>query len=105
MNLLRKVGPYAAVALVVPGGRLIALSLWAFRRLAGSANLSRSGAVQRAIIRTTRAAFIASIPLLASCAGPGLFNMSDEWCARHADATVARCPGNQELAPRTASRD
>jgi hypothetical protein len=112
MNLLghlvspmRKIGPYAAVALVVPGGSLIALSLWSFRRQAGSANPPRSGAVHRAIIRTTLAVFIAFIPLLASCAGPGLFNMSDEWCARHPDATGAHCPANQELAPRTASRD
>lgn len=105
MNLLRRVGPYAAVALIVPGGSLIALSLSAFRRRAASANLPRSGAVQLAIIRRTRAVFIAFVPLLASCAGPGLFNMSDEWCARHSDATAAQCPGNQELAPRTARRD
>ena len=112
MNLLgrlvspmRKGAPYAAVALVVPGGSLIALSLWALRRLAGSANPPLSGAVQLAVIRTTLAAFIAFIPLLASCAGPGLFNMSDEWCAKHSDATAAHCPGNQEPAPRTAIRD
>lgn len=112
MNLLgrlvrpmRKVGPYAAVALVVPGGSLIALSLWAYRRPARSANRPRSGAVHLAIVRTTLAAFIALIPLLASCAGPGLFNMSDQWCARHSNATAAHCPGNQELAPRTVSRD
>ena len=29
---------------------------------------------------------------LASCASSGLYNMSDEWCAAHQEATVARCP-------------
>lgn len=102
---MRKVGPYAAVALVVPGGGLIALSLWTFRRPAGSVSLPRSASVHLAIIRTTFAAFIALIPLLASCAGPGLFNMSDQWCAKHTDATAARCFGNQELEQRPANRD
>jgi len=31
---MRELGPYAAVALIVPGGSLIALSLWAFRHRA-----------------------------------------------------------------------
>jgi hypothetical protein len=30
-NALRELGPYAAIALVVPGGSLIALTAWAFR--------------------------------------------------------------------------
>jgi hypothetical protein len=41
---------------------------------------------------------IASIPvlaLLASCASSGIYDMSDEWCARHADASPAHCPENQ----------
>ena len=50
-------------------------------------------------------AFIVVAPLLASCASSGLYNMSDEWCARHLDATAARCPENQELAHRTAETD
>ena len=50
-------------------------------------------------------AFIVVAPLLASCASSGLYNMSDEWCARHLDATAARCPENQALARRTAETD
>ncbi len=50
-------------------------------------------------------ALIAIAPLLASCASLGLYNMSDAWCARHLDASVARCPSNQEPAPRTAEND
>lgn len=41
-------------------------------------------------------AIIAFVPLLASCASFGLYNMSDEWCAAHLDATAARCPKDQE---------
>jgi len=33
---------------------------------------------------------------LASCASSGLYNMSDDWCATHQDATVARCPEKAE---------
>ena len=29
---VRELGPYAAIAVVVPGGSLIALSVWAVRR-------------------------------------------------------------------------
>ncbi len=50
-------------------------------------------------------AFIVVAPLLASCASSGLYNMSDEWCAKHLDATAARCPENQVLARRTAEID
>jgi hypothetical protein len=40
-----------------------------------------------------RIALIAAVvPLLASCASAGLYEMSDEWCAAHPDASVARCP-------------
>ena len=42
------------------------------------------------------------VPLLASFASSGLYNMSDEWCARHVDASPARCPENQALTHRTA---
>lgn len=31
-STLREIGPYAAIVLLVPGGTLIALSLWAVRR-------------------------------------------------------------------------
>ena len=33
------------------------------------------------------------VGLLASCASTGLYNMSDDWCAAHATASAARCPG------------
>jgi hypothetical protein len=35
---MRELGPYAAIAVVVPGGCLIALSLWAVRRRAWAPN-------------------------------------------------------------------
>ena len=101
VSSMRKLGPYVAVALLVPGGSLIALSMWALRRPVGSMNRSRAGT----ITRTTLKALIVATPLLASCAGSGLYDMSDQWCARHADASAAQCPGNQELAARSASRD
>lgn len=50
-------------------------------------------------------ALIAVAPLLASCASSGLYNMSNEWCARHVDASAARCPENQGLVRRTAEVD
>jgi len=31
-------------------------------------------------------------PLLASCASSGLYNMSDDWCAAHVNASTSRCP-------------
>jgi hypothetical protein len=102
---MRTLGPYIAVALLVPGGSLIALSLWAFRRPAGLANRSASGAIPVAITRTTLKALIAFTPLLASCAGAGLYNMSDQWCARHTQASTAQCPRSQEPNARTASRE
>jgi hypothetical protein len=51
----------------------------------------------------TSTALIAVMPLLASCASWGLYNMSDEWCAKHVDATPAHCPGNHNA--RAAGRD
>jgi hypothetical protein len=105
-SLMRKLGPHAAVALFVPGGSVIAVSLWAFQRPAGSAHLPAPGVVGLAVIRTLVRTFIMFIPLmLASCASSGLYNMSEEWCATHADATAARCPEKQVLAHRTASLD
>jgi len=41
-------------------------------------------------------AFVALAPLLSSCASWGLYNMSDDWCAKHLDASEARCPRGQE---------
>lgn len=35
---------------------------------------------------------VAFVPLLASCASSGLYNMSDEWCDTHLRASVAHCP-------------
>ena len=32
------------------------------------------------------------VPLWASCASSGLYNMSDSWCTEHPSASVARCP-------------
>jgi hypothetical protein len=47
-------------------------------------------------------AFIAVVSsLLAACASTGLYNMSDEWCTAHLDASAARCPQN-EVARRVA---
>lgn len=43
-------------------------------------------------------AIVALVSLLASCASSGLYNMSDDWCARHLDASAARCPGDQQRA-------
>lgn len=42
--------------------------------------------------------------LLAGCASSGLYNMSDEWCTAHLDASAARCPENEE-ARRVAAND
>jgi len=33
-NTVRELGPYAAIALILPGGSLIALGLWILRRRA-----------------------------------------------------------------------
>ena len=39
---------------------------------------------------------MAAAPLLASCASSGLYDMSDEWCAKHLDASEAHCPKDHE---------
>jgi hypothetical protein len=50
-------------------------------------------------------AFIAvASSLLAGCASSGLYNMSDDWCAAHIDASAARCPENEQ-ARRVAAND
>ncbi|MBV9726559.1 MAG: hypothetical protein JO299_15470 [Gammaproteobacteria bacterium] len=45
-----------------------------------------------------KTAFIAvmSSLLAGGCASTGLYNMSDEWCAAHINATAARCPANEQ---------
>jgi hypothetical protein len=44
-----------------------------------------------------KTAFIAVMSsLLAGCASSGLYNMSDEWCLAHIDASAARCPANEQ---------
>jgi hypothetical protein len=47
-------------------------------------------------MKVTIIAFVVFVPLLASCATLGLYNMSDDWCAAHRDASAARCPTHQE---------
>jgi hypothetical protein len=42
----------------------------------------------------TLVAFAALIWLLGGCASSGLYTMSDEWCAVHAEAGPARCNRN-----------
>lgn len=41
---------------------------------------------------------IALLPMLGACAGSGLYNMSDDWCAAHLQASAARCPEHTRLA-------
>jgi hypothetical protein len=54
---LRALGPYAAIELLLPGGSLIALSLWAFRHRAElAARLRRPMAEQPAV--AAEAAFV-----------------------------------------------
>ena len=47
-GVLRELGPYAAIELVLPGGTLIALAIWAIRHRRSSAARAR-----RADVRTT----------------------------------------------------
>jgi hypothetical protein len=51
-------------------------------------------------VRTTLS-IVALVPLLASCASAGLFNMSDDWCAAHVGASESRCPKQQERVAET----
>jgi hypothetical protein len=36
------------------------------------------------------------VPLLASCASSGLYNMTNDWCAEHVSASEARCPKDRD---------
>jgi hypothetical protein len=56
---------------------------------------SRKAARERDMDVVKNRAFIAVVPLLASCASSGLYYMSDDWCERHLNASAARCPANQ----------
>ena len=48
---------------------------------------------------------VALVLLLASCASSGLYNMSDDWCAAHLDASAARClPDQQRVAEQERER-
>jgi hypothetical protein len=47
---MRELGPYAAIAVVVPGGSLIALSVWAVRRRAWALNDVRRMLVMMAAV-------------------------------------------------------
>jgi len=47
---MRELGPYAAIAVVVPGGSLIALSVWAVRRRAWARNDVRRVLVMMAAV-------------------------------------------------------
>jgi hypothetical protein len=43
------------------------------------------------------------LPLLGSCASSGFYNMTDDWCSKHLNASAVRCPGNQPAEQRTAA--
>lgn len=58
------------------------------------ANFSRSRAVHLSMTSLKIGVCFALMPLLTSCASLGLYDMSDEWCAKHLDASMARCPGH-----------
>jgi len=48
---------------------------------------------------------VALVLLLASCASSGLYNMSDNWCAAHLNASAARClPDKQRVADKELER-
>ncbi len=48
-SVLRSLGPYAAIELLVPGGTLIALAVWAFRNRAALAARARRGGKHSAL--------------------------------------------------------
>ena len=52
-GVLRTLGPYAAIELLVPGGTLIALALWAFRNRASLAARARR-ARKRSVVPESR---------------------------------------------------
>jgi hypothetical protein len=65
---LRKLGPYAAIELLLPGGSLIALSLWAVRNRSSIAAHARRAWARRSKRRAV--GLIASAPATASSAAP-----------------------------------
>jgi hypothetical protein len=48
-GVLRTLGPYAAIELLVPGGTLIALAVWAFRNRASLAARARRAGKRSAV--------------------------------------------------------
>jgi hypothetical protein len=53
--------------------------------------------VNKRVTSLSCASLAAVMPLLASCASSGLYDMSDDWCARHINASAAHCPVNQNV--------
>jgi len=47
-------------------------------------------------MKVTSLTLVVLVPLLASCAASGLYNMSEDWCAAHSEASAARCPRDQK---------
>jgi hypothetical protein len=65
----------------------------AYDRLQPAGDVLHTGPADLAIISAMKIAiFAVLVPLLASCASSGLYNMSDAWCADHPSASLARCP-------------
>jgi hypothetical protein len=54
-KLIRELGPYAAIEILLPGGSLIALSLWAIHRSRFAAQARRTLRVLVAFIACSRA--------------------------------------------------
>jgi hypothetical protein len=61
--------------------------------------------INRRTRRLSCASLLAAMPLLASCAGSGLYYMSDDWCARHIEASPAHCPLKQNARNSADSND
>lgn len=59
-------------------------------------NLRHSDVVHLSMASVRVAAIVAMMPLLASCASSGLYNMSDDWCDAHLTASQAHCPEHQQ---------
>ena len=51
--------------------------------------------LNKRIVFLAGASVVAAMPLLEGCVSSGLYYMSDEWCARHLDASPAHCPLNR----------
>jgi len=67
------------------------------------ANFLCSHAVHLTMASLKLTVCVALVPLLTSCASIGLYNMSDDWCAKHLDASAARCPAAQQEQDRVAA--